>query len=498
MMQNTKPKIVFLTETHLTEKHDLDEFEIQNYRCSCCLSRSAHTGGVMVYVDDRLEYEIVSNTVAGDNWFLAIDVKSTTLNGIYGGIYHSPSSSDVGFIDSFESWLRTVFQDCRTNLLVGDFNIRWNEPGYARELKNVTEALGMKQIVSEPTRVGPSSSTIIDLVFTNLEGVEARVTEELKITDHETICIHVGETTINLPEQKKSYVSWKRYTKERLQAALRAKLRRVDAGVTVGEAAQTFGSTLATAVAELTDLCSNDRKVSNAWYGEQLRNLKTERDDAYRTFKHTKRLDDWNLYKVLRNRYVRGLRSSKNLAVEEEIRSCHGNPKKLWRSLKSLIRPGGEPPMEIVFEGARSERETAERLNQFFVKSVETIHRNIPPAQVEPAVVPAEVRLNEDGSEDLLTELQPITLTKLKETVYSLKDCAGVDSVTKRVMTDSFDVVGEQLLAIVNRSLESGEFPQPWKRTLVIPIPIRYRNRRARKITDQSTFCHSMRRFWKL
>lgn len=170
MMQNTKPKIVFLTETHLTEKHDLDEFEIQNYRCSCCLSRSAHTGGVMVYVDDRLEYEIVSNTVAGDNWFLAIDVKSTTLNGIYGGIYHSPSSSDVGFIDCFESWLRTVFQDCRTNLLVGDFNIRWNEPGYARELKNVTEALGIKQIVSEPTRVGPSSSTIIDLVFKNLEG----------------------------------------------------------------------------------------------------------------------------------------------------------------------------------------------------------------------------------------------------------------------------------------------------------------------------------------
>ncbi|XP_052567637.1 uncharacterized protein LOC128093838 [Culex pipiens pallens] len=291
----------------------------------------------------------------------------------------------------------------------------------------------MKQIVSEPTRVGPSSSTIIDLVFTNLEGVEARVTEELKITDHETICIHVGETKINLPEQKKCYVSWKRYTKERLQAALRAKLRRADAGVTVGEAAQTFGSTLATAVAELTDLCSNDRKVSNAWYGEQLRNLKTERDDAYITFKRTKRLDDWNLYKVLRNRYVRGLRSSKNLAVEEEIRSCHGNPKKLWRSLKSLIRPGGE--------------------------------------QVEPAVAPAEVRVNEDGSEDLLTELQPITLTKLKETVYSLKDCAAVDSVTKRVMTDSFDVVGEQLLAIVNRSLESGEFPQPWKRTLVIPIP---------------------------
>lgn len=174
IIEQTEPKIVILTETHLTAKHDLDEFEIQKYSCSFCLSRSNHTGGVAVYLDDRLEFETVSNTVIGDNWFLAVDVKSSPLNGIYGGIYHSPSASNIEFIDSFEGWLRNVFVDDRTNVFVGDFNIRWNEPGYSRELRNVTEAMGMRQIVSEPTRVASTSSTMIDLVFTNMENGEPK------------------------------------------------------------------------------------------------------------------------------------------------------------------------------------------------------------------------------------------------------------------------------------------------------------------------------------
>lgn len=193
IIQQLKPKLVILTETHLTTTHDLDEYEIENYKKTVCLSRLAHTGGVLMYVDDRVDFETVSNCVVGDNWFRAIDVKGSSLDGIYGGIYHSPSSSDTSFIDSFEAWLRSVFVDERANVFVGDFNIRWNVPGYSRELKNVTEALGLRQLVSKPTRVGPSSRTLIDLVFTNMESGDASILEEFKISDHETIHINRGE-----------------------------------------------------------------------------------------------------------------------------------------------------------------------------------------------------------------------------------------------------------------------------------------------------------------
>lgn len=350
IIQKTTPKIIVLTETHLTEKHDLDEFQIQTYSCSFCLSRSAHTGGVAVYVDDRLKYETISNMAVGDNWFLAVDVKSSALNGIYGGIYHSPSSSDTEFIDSYEEWLRSVFADERRNVFVGDFNIRWNEPGCSRELKNVADAMGMRQIVLEPTRVGPTSSNIIDLVFTNMENAEARVVEELKVSDHETISIAIGNDTINLPEREESYVSWKRYSKDKLQEILRrnrSSNSRIDE--TIGEASRNFSTNLVSAVESLVDVRCCRRTETSDWYTDHLRAMKNERDNAYRQYRSTKSVPALEKYKLLRNAYVRGLKQAKNQSVEEEIRSCHGDSKKLWRCLKSLIQPGGKQHAEIVF-----------------------------------------------------------------------------------------------------------------------------------------------------
>ncbi|XP_039434586.1 uncharacterized protein LOC120416784 [Culex pipiens pallens] len=363
----------------------------------------------------------------GDNWFLAVDVKSSALNGIYGGIYHSPSSSDTEFIDSYEEWLRSVFADERRNVFVGDFNIRWNEPGCSRELKNVADAMGMRQIVLEPTRVGPTSSNIIDLVFTNMENAEARVVEELKVSDHETISIAIGNDTINLPEREESYVSWKRYSKDKLQEILRknrSSNSRIDE--TIGEASRNFSTNLVSAVESLVDVRCCRRTETSDWYTDHLRAMKNERDDAYRQYRCTKSVPALEKYKLLRNAYVRGLKQAKNQSVEEEIRSCHGDSKKLWRCLKSLIQPGGKQHAEIVFGTGCSDAETARRLNNFFVDSVEEIHAKIPP----PSVVPVAVQ---EEPEESLYEFQQVTMAKLKDTVRSLKDCAGVDNVTKRV-----------------------------------------------------------------
>lgn len=263
IIQKDKSKLVILTETHLTTKHDLDDYEIENYKKSACLSRSAHTGGVLMYVDDRLDFETISDFVAGDNWFLAIDVKSPTLSGIYGGIYHSPSSSDISYIDSLETWLRSVFVDEKANVFAGDFNIRWNEPGYSRELRNVTEALGMKQLVSEPTRVGPSSSTMIDLVFSNMEGGNARVLEELKISDHETIGINIGTSSIHLAERNKTRISWSRYSKEKLQEILRSNRSRSIPTDSVDDAGEEFDAGLVAAVGSLIDIRIDERADPN-------------------------------------------------------------------------------------------------------------------------------------------------------------------------------------------------------------------------------------------
>ncbi|XP_039433519.1 uncharacterized protein LOC120415942 [Culex pipiens pallens] len=130
---------------------------------------------------------------------------------------------------------------------------------------------------------------------------------------------------------------------------------------------------------------------------------------------------------------------------------------------RNKTRPGGQPATEIVFGKPRGDAETARLLNNFFVRSVEEIHEGIPPTTFTPVSGEAEL-------DELMSEFEPITLSKLKETVRSLKDCAGVRNVTKRVMMDALDVVAVDLLDIVNKSLTRGEFPAAWKKTLVVPI----------------------------
>ena len=47
---------------------------------------------------------------------------------------------------------------------------------------------------------------------------------------------------------------------------------------------------------------------------------------------------------------------------------------------------------------------------------------------------------------------------------------SSVDGITARIVKISFEAVGDKFLQVVNTSLEKGEFPKKWKKSMVIPI----------------------------
>ena len=325
----------------------------------------------------------------------------------------------------------------------------------------------MKQMVLEFTRTNNRSCSIIDLVFSNVDECGVKIVEEFKISDHETIGILIpGTMGVNLPDTKKKYVSWKKYSRNMLQAILRSDVTLMTAGVSEEENATILSSSLARAVSELTE---EQEKVSrgNTWFGTNLQAMKQQRDDAYKLYKRTHSDECWQQYKCLRNKYVRELRDARNSSVRKEIDMCSGDLKKLWKCLKSLISPGGEPKSSIVFEeenGPCTDEITAKRINEFFVNSVKEIHNSIP----EPRIT------DMDQSNSFVNQFrvfQPISMQKLMEVVKGLKKCSGTDNITKEVLVDALDVVGDKLLDIINVSLQQGVFPRDWKKSTVIPIP---------------------------
>ena len=237
-----------------------------------------------------------------------------------------------------------------------------------------------------------------------------------------------------MPDGKKRYVSWRKYSRNRLQVLLRNDHTLMTEHASVDGNAKALSISLAQAMTELTEEREVESADGNTWFNASLNSLKQRRDEAYKLYKRTRSEESWQQYKLWRNKYVRELRFARNGSVRREIEKCNGDPKRLWKCLKSLITPGGAPKSAIIFEGESipcSEKETARRINEFFVNSVNEIHNSIP----EPCTNNTGYNANLDSR---FRAFQPVTFQKLVETVRGLKKCSGTDNITKQVLADIF------------------------------------------------------------
>ena len=190
LVSRKKPKIIMLTETHLTLDIDRSEYNIENYRMLCCYSVSRHTGGVMMYVHESVKFNVVDNSTCGLNWFIAVKVVKGLTAGVYGLLYHSLCVNDRDFLTHLEqTWLDKIIDDKGMNLIAGDFNIDWKNNKDSKHLRCLMQCFNLDQKVTNITRNTSRSKTIIDLVFCNFNELSVTIDQDNKISDHETIQI---------------------------------------------------------------------------------------------------------------------------------------------------------------------------------------------------------------------------------------------------------------------------------------------------------------------
>lgn len=85
---------------------------------------------------------------------------------------------------------------------MGDFNIDLKIDNYIqRRLVRSMYSIGLKQLVSDYTRIMRTSEAIIDLVFSN-EDIEVKVQHEPKITDHSVIVVNRKGKICNETDKK--------------------------------------------------------------------------------------------------------------------------------------------------------------------------------------------------------------------------------------------------------------------------------------------------------
>lgn len=471
-MSSEQPDIVMLSETHVTENIEGFELNLDGYNIFNCESNSKHTGGVLICVRNELQYEIKCKLkVDMQFWLLSVNVWLGGEKWLVTTIYRSPSSSVGEFKVFFTQWCNEYLNENEGRiLLTGDFNVDLlKTDGASRMMMKFISDQGLKQIVDKPTRITENSKTLIDYVILDLDNMDVSVNLDpvKKVSDHETICIkiQVRET----PKAIKKSIKLLKYNRSVFNELLQSvNFEDMFANSDINSVSLEFKEKLIKCVDSLT-YCkvinsNNGINGSNRWFDSTLARMKLERDISYRRASFYGDNCHWLEYKMKRNTYKNALVKSKDTYIKQQIESKSGDQKGMWKVIKDLLlardNSNSFTKLNINNEMITNSEEIAERLNRYFVQSIEEINASIPqiPFIISSGCAPNIFSFRYCNENSLLNTIQKLN---------KKKDCDGINT---EMIHQSLEIIGPILMHIINLSLTTGIFPCHWKESIIIPI----------------------------
>ncbi|KMQ85478.1 rna-directed dna polymerase from mobile element jockey-like protein, partial [Lasius niger] len=355
-------------------------------------------------------------------------------------------------------------------IVLGDFNVDMKVKNHIqKKLIKAMNTVGLRQLVTEATRVAISSETIIDLVFSNLE-VDIEVCHEPKITDHSTVVLYWNRNEI----EKKSKLIVRRDYKcmdvEEFKRMISAQLNVMD-----GDSIELVANSAINVIVNSLDKVAPRKAIvlkekwkGKQWFSGNVYCLAKQRDTAYRVARISKNVNDWELFRQLRNKVVDECRKAKREYLEEKLDKNRKDPKQMWRSLKEIMKGSSynNEYKEIRYgdDIISNVEEMANKFNCYFVNSVKQLR----------------IDSSEDGPKNNIIRHENNTFEVFKEigiqwlyrVVSRLANKAGTEEgITVEIMKLVVEAAGEKVCHILNRSLEEGRFPNEWKEATVVPVP---------------------------
>jgi len=297
-LRRFRPDILGFTETHVTEEIEDHELEINGYVCVRGDSESSRTGGVLLYIDKNIKFDVNNvNRSEGNWWTIVIKIRNKNYNGILMLVYHSPNGNDADFMYYLEE---TCNRDMLSGsvIIMGDFNIDMKIKNYYQnKLVRTMYLAGLKQLVNEPTRITDHSETIIDLVFSNRK-IKTIVQHEPKITDHSVVLL---QWNVDIEWRKSRSIISRNYKGMDVETFM----TKIDTRLSCIEGNDT--NTLANAAVKVMVECLDeeaparevalrDKWQGKQWFTGEILEMVKQRDDAYRLARTRKEKNDWEMY----------------------------------------------------------------------------------------------------------------------------------------------------------------------------------------------------------
>ena len=235
---------------------------------------------------------------------------------------------------------------------------------------------------------------------------------------------------------------------------------RVIEATNIDEALSIWMNTLSKSIEEYVPKVRVINSKSVTWFDKECAKLRNKRNRLKKRALNSDNLEHWNTYKKIRNKMKNTLRRKHKDFINNLGELTKKNPKRFWSYIKCRKKCNVIPDL-MHFNGKTGEtnQDIANMFNSFFqsVFNKRDINNKCP--DVEKCKLPS------------LGNFQ-ITIEEVHTILKSLdkNKSSGPAEIPPIVLSQCANSLAPSLCALINKSLELGQFPENWRSANICPI----------------------------
>ena len=169
---NVNVHIIAVSETWETVSNSNYIFLPGYIKVSNSRQEGRKEGGVALLIKQNFDFTICDNYKISsfESVFIELSGQVNSNKTIIGAIYWPQNTDQLTFNIEFDNILRSITIGCASCILLGDYNINLLNSSTDQETGNFLNALFTNSVlpmITQPTRYGAQSATLIDNVITN-------------------------------------------------------------------------------------------------------------------------------------------------------------------------------------------------------------------------------------------------------------------------------------------------------------------------------------------
>ena len=360
--------------------------------------------------------------------------------------------------------------------LLGDFNINFRNKTLpsTRELTNIAENWGLKQLITENTRFGVNEEHLkgscIDNIFSNSDQIAESRVLDWNFSDHLVVAVRRKKAALSQTKVEFKGRSYKSYSREDFHELVNSNWDRFYESL---DPSHCWDIMLSRIRSYLNRTCPQKafrvKEVRELWITNELIEEIKDKDRVIREAKRSGRAGDLAHAKAERNRVGRLVELAKAEFLKDQQVELADDPKKFWRLVKSIV-PGKKKGTSTISlcdktdDGTEVDIEgvgVADHINQFF-------------SNIGPKLAVKHTEPWRFYGERLVDECPPMStdfeqVLKLCKEIKTIKS-SGIEDVASKIFKDAFVVLIPQLVYLFNLSFSTGIFPNSWKQATIIPL----------------------------